>query len=152
MLTIRRADRADIPNIVRLTTSLAERFITRDCTQEGALNLVDSMNESQTHERFAGAYRYFVACDDGEIVGVVATQEDRHLYHLFVAERYHRRGIGRDLWQIARQACITNGNRGHFTVNSSRGSRGVYESFGFVAQPEVVVNGVPFVPMSLTLD
>lgn len=147
MVTIRRADPTDLSSIVRLTTSLVERFIVQDCTPDGALHLLNSMNEAATQERFAGAYRYFVACDDDEIVGVVATQEDRHLFHLFVAASHQRRGIARDLWQIARDACLANGNRGRFTVNSSRGSRRVYESFGFVAQPEVVMNGVPFVPM-----
>lgn len=152
MLTIRRADPTDIPRIVRLTTSLAERFIIQDCTPAGALTLLESMNETATRDRFAGDYRYFVAIDDDEIVGVVATQEDRHLYHLFVAASHQRRGIARQLWLIARQACFSNGNRGDFTVNSSRHSRVVYESFGFIAQSEVVMNGVPFVPMGLTLQ
>ena len=82
-------------------------------------------------------------------LGVVATKEESHLFHLFFEKSYQCRGIGRKLWHVARDACLANGNSGRFTVNSSKGSRGVYESFGFVAQQEVCVGGVQFIPMVL---
>ena len=95
-------------------------------------------------------YSYHVAEIEGKLVGVVAVRNNNHLYHLFVAERYHHRGIAKKLWQLAMEECLRNGNTGEFTVNSSTYAQDVYKSLGFVAQsgPQEK-NGVIFIPMKL---
>ena len=46
--------------------------------------------------------------------------------------------------------CLSRGNPGEFTVNSSRNAREVYEHLGFVAQSEMIMkNGVTFTPMKI---
>jgi predicted GNAT family N-acyltransferase len=47
-------------------------------------------------------------------------------------------------------ACLSRGDPGEFTVNSSEYARGVYEKLGFVALsgPEEK-NGVVYIPMKL---
>lgn len=97
-----------------------------------------------------GEFRYHVVEIDGQIRGAVAIRDASHLYHLFVDERFHRRGIARRLWEAASAAARDAGNPGRFTVNSSLVARPVYESFGFVADGEEVrKDGVAFVPMTL---
>ena len=151
MTAIRPASAEDLEAISLLTTELARKFIVRDCTPEGATELLGGFQVENVRQRFEAGFRHFVAVDEGRVVGVVVTRHELHLLHLFVAESHQRRGIARALWDRARQACLDAGNPGEFTVNSSRGARGVYESFGFVPGPETILNGVPFTPMKLTV-
>lgn len=150
MTAIRPATDHDTEAISALLTELASKFIVPDCTPEGAKRLLGGFLVENVRQRFDAGFRHFVAVDAGCIVGVVVTRDDRHLLHLFVAESHQRRGVARSLWDRARQACLDAGNPGEFTVNSSRGALGVYESFGFVPRPEVIENGVPFTPMVLS--
>ena len=149
MINIRLADVSDIPSIVALTTTLCRKCIAPDCTAAGAERLLASMGPEDTTKRFAGSFRYFVACDGGQVIGVIAMRENSHLFHLFVATSHQRRGIARALWRIAQQSCLDAGNSGHFTVNSSRAARPVYKAFGFVGEGEACIDGVPFIPMTL---
>jgi GNAT superfamily N-acetyltransferase len=151
MITIREAGEQDISKIAELTTELSALTIAPDCTPEGATMLLSSMGEEATRLRFAGRFRHHVACDDAGIVGVVASRDDSHLFHLFVAVSHQRRGIAKRLWGVAKEACLAAGNPGRFTVNSSRRSIVVYRAFGFVEEPEVCANGVPFIPMTLNM-
>ena len=89
-----------------------------------------------------------MAEENGCLAGVTATRDDKHLYHLFVAEPFQRRGLARALWDHAKQACLEAGNPGEFTVNSSRFAVGLYVKLGFVPLgPEVDRNGVISIPM-----
>ena len=97
-------------------------------------------------------FSYWVAEDDASPVGVVALRDERHLFHLFVAEPQQRRGLGVRLWESVRDAALAAGNPGEFTVNSSRGAVGFYRKLGFVDAGALVrKSGVVFQPMRLTL-
>ena len=52
------------------------------------------MNEEAIAGYLSEGYDYLVAEEQGKLVGVVATREDRHLFHLFVADAYQGRGSG----------------------------------------------------------
>jgi GNAT superfamily N-acetyltransferase len=83
-------------------------------------------------------------------VGVAGIRDTTHVYHLFVAEAFHRQGLATSLWEIAKAAALAAGNPGRFTVYSSLHAVPVYERFGFRATgPEVHKHGVAFVPMEL---
>jgi predicted GNAT family N-acyltransferase len=70
------------------------------------------------------------------------------LFHLFVAEHLQGQGIGKLLWNHAKDAATTAGNPGRFTVNSTEFGVTVYESFGFVSTgPKTETNGIAFIPM-----
>lgn len=111
------------------------------------------MTPAAIQKRIQNGYRYHVAEVEGRIVGVVAMRDDKHLYSLFVAENHQRQGIARELWEVAMEASLGNGNDGEFTVNSSEYAQEVYKRLGFVAQPGPrIKNGVVFYPMSLKMD
>lgn len=97
-------------------------------------------------------YRYQVCLMAGQLAGVIALRDNRHLFHLFVAPAFQRRGIARHLWRITRAAAIEAGNRDGFTVNSSLCAQPVYERFGFQASgPAIHEHGIAYVPMRLRL-
>jgi ribosomal protein S18 acetylase RimI-like enzyme len=99
-----------------------------------------------------GGYRYFVAESGNRLAGVVATRDDRHLYHLFVATDFQRQGLARRLWEAAQAACVANAGTTEFTVNASRYAVAAYERLGFVVVGEQQAsNGVLSIPMKLSL-
>ena len=66
--------------------------------------------------------------------------EGKHIALFFVDARYQRQGIGRQLFESAKQAGMT--------VNASPYAVEIYHKLGFVeTDKEQVVNGLRFTPM-----
>lgn len=151
-IAIRRADAGDIPAISRLISDLALRYIAHEFTPDGTARLLSAMSERAIEGCFQAGYRYHVAQAESSLAGVVATRDDRHLYHLFVADDYQERGLATRLWHVARDACLAAGNPGEYTVNSSRFAVGFYEKMGFIREADFQEHeGVVSIPMKLRL-
>ena len=149
-LDIRKATPGDAERISKLVCELSAKYVVQEFTADGAEHLLASMNPDAISKYIHSGFEYHVAETDKQVVGVIAIRDNSHLYHLFVAEKYQRQGIAGKLWQVAMETCLSNGNPGEFTVNSSAYAVGVYEQWGFVAQsgPEEK-DGVIYVPMKL---
>lgn len=150
-LIVREARPDDAAAISALVTSLARYFLA-DPDDPGAAAAFfatiapDAMAQRLADER----YRYHVAEADGVVAGVVGVRDADHLYHLFVAERFHGRGIAGRLWATAQRQARAQGNPGRFTVNSSPYAVPMYERMGFVATDGPrVQDGIAFLPMRL---
>jgi ribosomal protein S18 acetylase RimI-like enzyme len=130
-VNIRRATPADAPAISRLAVPLVEKYVAYAFEPESAARLLDSMTAQALRACIEGGYRYHVAEDEQGLAGVVGTRDDRHLYHLFVADRVRRQGLATRLWRTALSACREAGNAGDITVNSSRYAEGFYRKMGF---------------------
>lgn len=150
-LTIREARPDDAGAISALVTSLLRYFLADPERPEDAAAFVETIGPAATAERLADArYRYHVAEVDGALAGVVGVRDAGHLYHLFVAEPFHGRGIAGRLWNVARREARAAGNPGRFTVNSSRYAIPVYERLGFTPTDVLQVqDGIAFMPMEL---
>jgi len=149
-MRIRAALPADSKGISELISGLSAKFITGEFTSTGRAHLLSTMTPQAIKKYMQSGYRYHVAEIGGSLVGVVAVKDNKHLYHLFVAEEYQRQGIAKKLWQLAMEECLDNKSTGEFTVNSSEYARDVYKRLGFVARPGAQIkNGVVFFPMSL---
>ncbi len=150
-LIIRAATPADAPAISALVLSLASYFLADPARPEAA----EAFFATITPEAIAGymdggRFRYHVAEAGGELAGAVAIRDGAHLYHLFVARRFHRRGLATRLWEHARAEALTHGNPGRFTVNSSLHAIPLYEHLGFTASGAAMVkDGLAFQPMVL---
>jgi GNAT superfamily N-acetyltransferase len=150
-MLIRLADIDDAVAISHLITPLAKTHIAHEFSPEGATNLLSSMTVEAIEEYLGSGYRYHVALDGGRLVGVVGVRDNKHLYHLFVAEAYQGQGLARELWSVAKEACLEAGNPGEFTVNSSRFALGMYKTFGFTESgPPENNQGVIYFPMTYT--
>ena len=148
----RAAALEDAESISNLVCRLSEKYIATEFTSEGRETLLNSMTPAAIKKHMQSGFRYHVAEVESQLVGVVGVKDNSHLYHLFVAETFHRQGIARSLWQIAAEECLVKGNPGEFTVNSSEYAQNAYAALGFVAQsgPQDK-NGVIFIPMKLTI-
>lgn len=142
--------RSDAPAISAFLVPLAEKFIAHEFDPTARERFLATFSPAAIDEYFARGFRYHMAESEGLLLGVVSTRNESHVYHLFVAESAQRTGLGRQLWQIAREASLAAGYRGDFTVNSSRFAVKFYEQLGFESDgPENNQDGVVSVPMRL---
>jgi GNAT superfamily N-acetyltransferase len=149
-MKIRLATAEDATAISQLIGSLAAKYITPQFSADGARKFLTSLQPSAIQSYLESGYRYHLAEADGVLVGVVGTRDNKHVYHLFVAESHHRQGLAKVLWRRAREDCMAAGNPGEFTVNSSRFALPFYKKLGFVEiSSEQNREGVVFTPMKL---
>lgn len=152
-MIIREATKEDAHPISALLTQLSEKFIVDGFGREGKNNLLQSMSPEAISTYFDQGFRYHVAELGGEILGVVATKDDTHLYHLFVAEAEQGNGLASRLWQRAKSDCLSRSSPEYFTVNASLNAQEVYKSWGFVPVTGVrETGGVKDIPMKLKVD
>ena len=148
---IRDATPADASAISELVCRVADGTIFAEGPEDGRRYFMAMNTPAATAGKLKdSAYRYHVAELDGKIVGMVAMRGNAHLYHLFVDASMHGSGLGRGLWEHAREVCRKNGNTGRYTVDATPNTVGFYERFGFEVSGSLGVrNGHPAVPMSL---
>lgn len=80
-------------------------------------------------------FKHYAYVVDNKIVGYIAIKNQNHLYHLFVDENYHGKGIAKSLWQFINE----NLEFDSMSTNASLFAIDVYESFGFVKEGEIKV-------------
>lgn len=148
---IRDATPLDAPAISALIGSLARYFLADPDQPEAAAAFLHTVSPAALADLLADdRFRYHVAEADGVLVGAVGVRDGRHLYHLFVAEPFHGRGIGGRLWAHARRTAVADGDPREFTVNSSMHAVGMYQRMGFVPAGErTEQDGIAFLPMRL---
>lgn len=151
-MQIRQATPEDSLKISSLLIDLSRRYIVADFGANAAEMLLSSMKPESIKQYITQGYQYHVTEQQGLIVGVIGMKENKHLYHLFVADECRGKGVASQLWQVAKQHCLDTGNNGYFTVNSALSAQSVYLKWGFKAlQGRRERNGVIDVPMELIL-
>ena len=97
-------------------------------------------------------FNYLVGYQGPALAGVIAVRDTTHVYHLFVAPEFQRKGLAAELWQRAKADALASGNKEGFSVRSSEFAVPVYERFGFRAIGALAEkDGVVFVPMKFEL-
>ena len=147
-MEIRIANSNDAKSISTLINGLAHHF-TLHPEGIGAEPFLETVSESAIESYIrAPNFHYLVGSVDGNLAGVVAIRDNKHLYHLFVYPSFQGRGLARDLWNAAMGHAMQHGNPGEFTVNSTPYAVDVYSAFGFEpVGPKVETKGIAFVPM-----
>ena len=144
-ISFRKAVPADAEAISALVTGLASYFLADPSHPEDAAFFFTTITPEAIRGYLEGDIAYHLAEADGALAGLIGIRGGSHVYHLFVGERFHRRGVAARLWERARNAA---GAPSRFTVNASRYALPVYRRFGFVAEgPEVMQDGIAFQPM-----
>ena len=122
------------------------KYEAPDYTKEGADEFFKSIHDDE----WLNQIKMYGAFDGDRLVGVIATrQEGTHIALFFVDGEYHRKGIGRLLFQRVLEDNKVN----YMTVNSSPYAVPVYEKLGFEATDvEQVKNGLRFTPMKYQVE
>lgn len=147
-MLIRSATVEDAQAISALVTASAREHIASSLSEGGLSHLLSEMTTENQAKRIQNGYQFFVALESDTIVGTAAIRPPSHLYYLFVDTRHQRRGIGRHLWNHARDWIASSRNDESITVNSSLNAIKVYERLGFVIAGLPEENhGVRYQPM-----
>ncbi|MGM9600536.1 MAG: GNAT family N-acetyltransferase [Faecousia sp.] len=137
---VRRLTREEIPAALELCWRVFLEFEAPEYPPEGTAAFRASLDDQERNRKmdFYGAF-------DGEnLVGVLSMRAPQHIAGFFVDAAYHRRGIGRRLFDAMRR----DYSRQEFTVNSSPYAVEIYRHLGFVpTDTEQLVSGMRFVPM-----
>jgi N-acetylglutamate synthase-like GNAT family acetyltransferase len=135
-LTIRPASTNDATAISELVSQSARQFITPEFNQQGANTMLNSLVPQAFLENMTTGFCYWIAEQDGKLVGVIGLKPPNHLFHLFVTAPVHGQGIGRKLWRtlvadLGKQFSDKPGFE--VTVNASRYAIPFYRQLGFVS-------------------
>lgn len=148
--SVRLASHADMSAISTLMKESSAKFIAPSLTKAAADHLMKSLNEAALGRSSADVV-YWVAHNEGLLLGVLGVRGGRHVLHCFVAEQCHRCGVGSAMWRFVSQQLLSSGSREAFTVNASLFAVSFYKALGFVAVSGIVEReGVKFVPMRLS--
>lgn len=149
-LTIRAATPNDAAAISALIAPLLP-LLTMEPDGAGAEKFIATMQAPAIARVLADArYDYLLGHVNGELAGVVAVRDHKHLFHMFVASTWQGRGFGKRLWQAARDRALPNNAKGAFTVNASAFAFEMYRHLGFVeTAPRAEHDGIVYIPMRL---
>lgn len=138
-LSIKRLDKEETENALNLVWEVFLEYEAPDYTQEG----IDAFYKSIHDENYLSMLSVYGAFSNEKLVGVIATRNNgKHIALFFVDGKYHRQGIGKQLFQTVRTDKMT--------VNSSPYAVAVYRKLGFEAvNTEQVITGLRFTPMEL---
>ncbi len=98
-----------------------------------------------TDKQFLSSLKIYGAFKKKDLLGLIATRDNgSHIALFFVEGKYHRQGIGRNLFEHM----LDKTDAEKITVNSSVFARDIYRRFGFRQfEDEKEVNGLRFIPM-----
>ena len=147
-MQIRPIIETDIAAVARLIRSLSEQFIVHESAPDAAAAFVREHDQDAVRRNIGAGMVYHLAERDAMPAGFIAVRDNTHLFHMFVDQRFHRQGVARALWEVARAAAVKAGNPGVITVNSSNFAVPVYEALGFIrTNVTQYSNGIYFNPM-----
>lgn len=97
-----------------------------------------------SEEYLATLEAYGALCDE-KIVGIMATRnKGTHVALFFVDGKYHRKGIGKKLWE----AVLSNTSANMITVHSSLYAAEIYKKLGFYQTDSIKEDGgIQYIPM-----
>lgn len=137
---IRRLSEEEKPSALALIWKVFLKFEAPEYSSEGTEFFRSILDDKEyiSEREFIGAF------DGAKLVGVISMGRSPHINFFFVREEYHRRGIGRRLFETAVKSrpekCIT--------VNASPYAVPVYRRLGFVPTDKMQeTKGIKFLPM-----
>jgi GNAT superfamily N-acetyltransferase len=139
---IRLAESADLLLMSDLMERLLRKHVLKDCSREGGKTLLQGVSPEQLAENLAAGFTYHVAATPDAIYGVAGMKPPCDLHHLFVADVMQRQGLGRKLWQAARDGvCLQHSVPPIFTVYATLNAVPFYARIGFDLAGDVVDRG-----------
>lgn len=147
VITIRRAGVSDAAGVQELIRALLHYAVP----QRGLSIPADFAAQFSAEALFSvlgsSNHRYQVAVCRRQLIGVIGVRDNSHLLHFFVAESHHGQGIGRQLWNRAREVILQEAGRLDITVNSSSYAVDIYRRFGFECVGPAVTGPICYQPM-----
>ena len=149
-MSIRIAIKQDSEALSKLVISLAH-FYQEKPSEPLPKWIMDTLQPSSFESRINhSGYLNLVYEESSEIKGYISIKDTSHLYHLFVHEELHGKGIARQLWLRARSHFPESH---HYTLRSSLFAIPVYSKFGFYKTDSIAFkDGIGFQPMAFNAN
>ena len=139
-MEIRKIKKDEMKEALELVWKTFLEYEAPDYTEEGILEFRKTIENKE----WISKRDFFGAFEENKILGVIAIKDYSHIALFFVVGNYHRRGIGKQLFQ---KVCELN-KSGFYTVNSFPYAKIIYEHLGFKClDNEQCINGLRFYPM-----
>ena len=137
---VRQLSPEEIPAALELCWQVFLEFEAPEYSREGVAAFRASLDDPARTR----SLMFYGAFDEKRLVGVLCMREPQHIADFFVDAAYHRRGIGRRLFEAMRQDYAEQ----VFTVNASPYAVEVYRHLGFVpTNTEQLTDGLRYTPM-----
>jgi GNAT superfamily N-acetyltransferase len=136
--------------VSELVLQVFDEFVAPGYTETGRSTFRAYIEPTAIQARIAKGIDYLLLAKDGAaIVGVIAIKNSEHISLLFVAKRYHRQGIARELyWRALIGLDIKAKGIHKISVHSSPYAVAIYERLGFrKTGDEREEDGIRFTPM-----
>lgn len=146
---IRSAHPNDAFAMADLMERQVRKHVIKDCTPAGARVLLKSISPEAIVANMNAGYTYSVAETGGALFGLVGFKGVSHVHHLYVAEPLQKTGLGRRLWEAARDDVCMHGTAPPiFTTVSTLNAVGFFRRLGFQPTgPDEDREGVRLQPM-----
>ena len=142
---VRRLTKEAITVALELCWRVFLEFEAPEYSQEGIDHFRTGLEDQERIRKLT----FYGAFDGDKLVGTLCMRAPQHIGGFFVDAAYHRRGIGRRLFEAMRQDYAKQ----EFTVNSSPYAVEVYRHLGFVPTgEEQTVDGLRFTPMQFSVQ
>lgn len=141
IMNIRQLNNGEYDKAVTLSLDVFTKCGTADFDADG----LETFKKFITNRKLMSELTIFGAFDNNELIGIVGTKHNgAHISLFFISPDYHRKGIGRKLFDYAFADQIV----GRITVNSSSYAVRFYESLGFSkTAEEQETGGLKYTPM-----
>ena len=141
-MEIKKIEFENLDKALDLTWKTFLEYEAPDYSQEG----IEEFKKSIDDKEWLLAREFYGAYQDNILLGLIATKDKSHIALFFVDGKYHRRGIGRKLFEKV----LEENDKDYFTVNSSPYAKEVYEHLGFECVNSIqCINGLKFYPMAM---
>ena len=141
MFTVRKLSENEISEALKLAWKVFYEYEAPDYSAEGT----EEFRRCLEDKEYLSGIEYYGTFDGTKLIGEIGFRPDRkHICFFFVDGRYHRRGIGTQMFHYL----ITCYPNEAITLNSSPYGLPFYKAVGFVlTEEEKTVNGIRFTPM-----
>lgn len=140
-LTIKKIDQAEIKEFLPLVWDVFCKYEAPNYPESAKLIFKNAIYD----ENYLAMLTAYGACKDNVPIGIVATRAGgKHVALFFVDGKYHKQGIGRQLWN----QMLSDNMNNELTVHSSLYAVQVYEHLGFVKTGDIQTeDGITYIPM-----
>ena len=140
-MIFRKLSRAEIPVFLSLVWTAFCEFEASNYPEQAKMIFKSAIYD----QNYLAMLEAYGAYKDDVPIGIIATRsEGKHIALFFVDGKYHKQGIGKQLWNV-----MLSENPNHeLTVHSSLFAIPIYERLGFVKTGEIQTkDGITYLPM-----
>lgn len=151
---IRPAKTEEWEDAMSLAWRTFQKFEAPIYPQQGIDSFLNFISDSTLYKMFClGVYRLYLAVDeDGKILGMITVRNENMISLLFVEEKYHRMGIGKQLILYAASVIREEYGHKHCIVNAAPFAVNFYHKLGFYDTEEIMEHdGIYTYPMRKNL-